>query len=122
MFKGISNLASLLRQAQQMTGKVQAVNEQLKNQRIQAAAGGGMVEVEVNGLGQVLRLTIDPKLVERGEREMIEDLAPAAVNQALAKAKKLHVEAMQAVTKDLNVPGLNEAISQLTGEDGDGDA
>jgi DNA-binding YbaB/EbfC family protein len=116
MFKEIGNLASLLRQAQQMGGKVQAVNEQLKGQRVRAAAGGGMVEVEMNGLGQMLRLTIDSALVERGEREMIEDLVPAAVNEALSKAKRLHVEAMQAVTKDFNVPGLNEAISQLTGE------
>ena len=80
--------------------------------------GGGMVEVEVNGLGEVLRLTIDPQLVERGEREMIEDLVPAAVNQALAKAKQLHVEAMQSMTRDLDVPGLNEAIAQLTDEQG----
>jgi DNA-binding YbaB/EbfC family protein len=122
MFKGIANIASLVRQAQQLSGKMQAANEQLRNQRARAAAGGGMVEVEVNGLGEVLRLTIDPVLVERGEREMIEDLVPAAVNQALAKAKKLHVEAMQAMTKDLDVPGLNEAISQLAAGAADGAA
>jgi DNA-binding YbaB/EbfC family protein len=121
MFKGLANVASLMRSAQQMTGKMQAANEQLKSQRAQAAAGGGMVEVEVNGLGEVLRLTIDPQLVERGEREMIEDLVPAAVNQALAKAKQLHVEAMQSMTRDLDVPGLNEAIAQLTGDKGNDD-
>ena len=122
MFKGLANVASLMRSAQQMTGKMQAANEQLKSQRARAAAGGGMVEAEVNGLGEVLRLTIDPQLVERGEREMIEDLVPAAVNQALAKAKQLHVEAMQSMTRDLDVPGLNEAIAQLTGDKGDVDS
>ena len=70
MFKGIANIASLLRQAQQMGGKVQAINEQLKSQRARGSAGGGMVEAEVNGLGEVLRIQIDPTLVERGEREM----------------------------------------------------
>ena len=120
MFKGIANLASLMRQAQQMSGKVQSVNEQLKTQRAQGSAGGGMVEVEVNGIGEMLRLQIDPTLIERGEREMIEDLVPAAVNQALGRAKQLHMEAMQSLTKDLDVPGLNEAISQFTGAHDDG--
>jgi DNA-binding protein YbaB len=55
-------------------------------------------------------------LFEEGEREMVEDLLPAAVNQASAKAKKLHAEAMQSMTEGLNVPGLNDALSQFTGE------
>ena len=116
MFKGLTNLASLLKQAQQMGSQMQAINEQLKTKRALGSAGGGMVEVEVNGLGEVLRLSIDPSLVERGEREMIEDLVPAAMNQALAKSKQLHVEAMQSMTEGLNLPGLSEAISQITGE------
>jgi DNA-binding YbaB/EbfC family protein len=120
MLKGIANIASLMRQAQQMGGKVQAINDQLKNVRARGVGGGGLVEVEVNGVGEMLRLKIDPTLVERGEREMIEDLVPAAVNQALAKAKKLHAEAMQTLAKDLDVPGLNEAISQFTDGAGSG--
>ena len=114
MLKGLGNIASLMKQAQQMGGQLQQVNERLKSQRATGAAGGGMVEVEVNGLGEVLRVAIDPALVERGEREMIEDLLPAAVNQALAKAKQLHVEAMQSLTEGLDMPGLNEAISKIT--------
>ena len=46
---------------------------------------------------------------------MIEDLVPAAVNQAQAKAKELHMEAMKSMTSGFDMPGLNEAISQLTG-------
>lgn len=115
MFRGLGNMASLLRQAQQMGGKMQAINDQLKAQRATGTAGGGMVEVEVNGLGQVMALKIDPALVDRGEREMIEDLVPAAVNQALAKAKQLHLDAMRSMTDGLDVPGLQEAFSRLTG-------
>ena len=114
MLKGLGNIASLMKQAQQMGGQLQQINERLKSQRATGAAGGGMVEVEVNGLGEVLRVAIDPALVERGEREMIEDLLPAAANQALAKAKQLHVEAMQSLTEGLDMPGLNEAISKIT--------
>lgn len=112
MFKELMNIGSLLRQAQQMSGKMQGVTDQLKTKRATGSAAGGMVQVEVNGLGEVLRLTIDPALTDR---EMLEDLVPGAVNQALAKAKQLHVEAMQSLTADLDVPGLNEAIAQMTG-------
>ena len=101
-----------MKQASQISGKMQALNDQLKSQRATGASGGGMVEVEVNGLGEVLRLTIDPLLVERGQREMIEVLVPAAVNAAVLKAKQLHVEAMQSMTEGLDLPGLKEALTR----------
>jgi hypothetical protein len=119
MFKGLGNLASLLRQAQQFSGKMQAVNDRLKGQRVSASTGGGMVEVEANGLGEVLRIKIDATLVERGEREMIEDLLPGAINQALAKAKQCHFEAMKSITDGLNIAGLDEAIAQISNPEDD---
>jgi nucleoid-associated protein EbfC len=121
MFKGLGNLATLLRQAQQFSGKMQAINERLKGQRVSASTGGGMVEVEANGLGEVLRVRIDPTLVERGEREMIEDLLPSAVNQAVAKAKQCHLDAMKSITDGMSFAGLDEALSQLTDTDQDSD-
>jgi len=114
MFKGIGNLASIVRQAQEMGGKMRDVSEQLKAKRAVGTAGAGMVEVEVNGLGEVLKVRIDSTL---DDREMMEDLLPAAFNQAAAKAKQLHGEMMQSVTQGLDVPGLNEALSQITGGD-----
>ena len=117
MFKELGNLASLVRQAQHMGGRIKAINQQLKDQRATASTGAGMVEVEVNGLGEVLRVRIDPSLVEKGEREMIEDLIPAAVNQAVARARQLHVEAVKSMTGELDLPGLDDALAQLTGTD-----
>lgn len=122
LFKGLANLASLVKQAQQMGGKMKGIQERMKTERVTGSAGGGMVQVEVNGLGEMLRLTIDPALVEKGEREMIEDLVPAAVNQAVAKAKQLHTEAMQSLTEGLDVPGLDEALAKVTGADSTEDA
>ena len=113
MFKQLANVASLMRQAGQMQGRMQEINARLRGERITASAGGGMVEVEVNGLGEILRVQIEPALVERGEREMIEDLLPAAINQAIAKAKQLQ---MQSMTEGLDMPGLNEALAQITSE------
>jgi DNA-binding YbaB/EbfC family protein len=113
MFKELGNMASMLRQAQQMGGKMQEVAAQLKSKRVSGSAGGGMIQVEANGLGDILKVKIDPTL--SGDLEMIEDLLPAAMNQVSTKAKELHAEMMQAITSDLNLPGLDEAISKLSG-------
>ena len=115
MFSGLGNLGSVLKQAQEMGGKLQSINEQMKQQTVSGNAGGGMVEVVVNGLGEVLQLKIDPVLVDKGEREMIEDLVPAAINQAQTRAKQLHTEAMKSLTAGLEIPGLSDALSNFTG-------
>ena len=124
MLKGLgdlANLGSIMKQAQQMGGKLQEVNAQLKTQRTTGAAGGGLVEVETNGLGEVLAVRIDPSLIEKADVEMIEDLLPAAFNAAQAKAKQMHTEAMQTITAGIDLPGLSEAMEKFTGT-GPGDA
>ena len=75
-------------------------------------------EIVANGLGEILRVTIDADLVARNEREMIEDLLPAATNQALQKAKELHAEEVRSLTSGIQLPGLEEALSQMTGNTG----
>ena len=122
MPKGIGNLANLgalVKQAQEIGGKMQALQDELKNKRATGAAGGGLVEVDVNGLGEALAVRIDPTLFERGDREMVEDLLPAAFNSAGQKAKQWHAEAMQAITGGIPLPGLQDALSQLA-SDGSG--
>jgi nucleoid-associated protein EbfC len=117
MFKGFGNLANigtLMKQAQEMGGRMQAMQEELRHKRATGAAGGGLVEVDVNGLAEVLAVRIDPSLVEKGEREMIEDLLPAAFNAAQLKARQMHAEAMQQVTGFLPPGGLQDALSQLS--------
>lgn len=118
MFKGLGNLAnlgSLMKQAQEMGSKMQALGEELKTKRATGAAGGGLVEVEVNGTGEVLAVRIDPSLIEKQDRELIEDLLPAAFNAAAQKAKQLHAEALAALTGGMQLPGLDDALAQLTG-------
>ncbi|MBN1589179.1 MAG: YbaB/EbfC family nucleoid-associated protein [Pirellulales bacterium] len=98
-----------------MGGRMQELNEQLKHQRATGSAGGGMVEIEVNGLAEVLRCRIDENLIAGGDRELIEDLVATAVNQAMAKTKQIHAEAMQSLTGGMSLPGLDEAMEQLLG-------
>lgn len=115
MFKGLSNLGSLIKQAQQIGGQMQNLGEQLKELRATGTAGGGMVEIEVNGLLEVLQCRIDEQLISQGDRELIEDLVAAAMNQAVSKGKQLHADAMKEVTGGLELPGLQEALAKMTG-------
>jgi DNA-binding YbaB/EbfC family protein len=122
LFKSLGNLANLpglLKQAQEVSGKMQALQQELRSKRATGSAGGGLVEVDVNGLAEALAVRIDPSLVEKNEREMIEDLLPAAFNSAQQKAKQLHAEALQSLSG--GIPGFQDALSQLMGGASPGD-
>ena len=119
MFKGLGNLANLgalMKQAQEMGGRMQQMQQELKAKRATGQAGGGMIEVEVNGLAEVLAVRIDPSLLEKNERELIEDLLPAAFNAAQHKAKEMHAAAMQSLAGGLPIGGLQEALAPLLTE------
>ena len=109
MFKNLASLGNLMK----IGGQVQEVKEKLKTEKVSGSSGGGMVEVEMSGTGQMLRLSIEPKLVEDNEREMLEDLIPAAVNDAIGKAKQLHMNELKKLTEGLEFPGLDSALASL---------
>ena len=115
MLRGLGNIASLMKQAQQLGGRLQTMREELRSRRTVGTAGAEMVEIEVNGLQELLHCHIDEKLVQQGDRELLEDLIVAAVNDALAKARELQAGAMQSVTGGLELPGLSEALAGLSG-------
>jgi DNA-binding YbaB/EbfC family protein len=117
VLKGLGNLANLLKNAHQIGEHVESAKEKLRHERVTGNAGGGMVTVEMNGLGEVLQLKIDPTLVERNETEMIEDLVPAAVNEARVKAQLKHAETLRSVTTglELPIPGIEKALETLAG-------
>lgn len=118
MFKGLGDLAnigSLMKQAQEMGGKMKQLTEELKSKRVTGSAGAGLVEVEANGIGEVLAVRIDPSLFAKQDRELVEDLLPAAINAAQQKSKALYAEQMQSIAGGLNLPGLGDALSQFSG-------
>lgn len=118
MLKGLGNLANLgqmMQQAQQMGAKVQELQEKLKSQSVTGEGGGGMVQVDMTGAQEVTAVRLDEGLIDRGEREMLEDLIVAAVNDAQSKAKQLHAEAMKDMTGGLNLPGMEGMLDKLTG-------
>ena len=117
MFKGIANLASLMRNAGEITGKMEELSRALMEKTVVGSAGGELVLVQVNGLSQVVRVTIDPLLMDKGDKEMLETLLPAAINQALSKAKQLHLEAMKDLTGGLDIPGIEKMMERFTPEE-----
>ena len=98
-----------------MSGRMQEIQTRLRGLRVSGSSGGGMVQVEANGLGEILSLSIDPTLIQGQEQDMIEDLIPSAVNQALAKAKEGHAEAMKDLTAGMELSGLSVMIAKVTG-------
>lgn len=113
MFKGLGNLASLMKQAQEIQGRMGEIREELSHMRESGAAGGGMVRVESNGLQRIVSCDIDESLWESGDREMLEDLVMAAANQALEKAKRAAAEEFKKAAGGLDVPGLDDFLSKM---------
>lgn len=117
MFKGLGglgNLANLMNEAKNIGPKMKEVAERLKQQRVTGTAGGGMVTVHANGHGLVLEIAIDESLMASKDIEMVKDLLPAAINDAMGKAKQLHVDEMKSVTGDLPIPGnIGDALQQF---------
>lgn len=88
-------LSSLLKQAQDMQANLQKAQEELERLEIQGEAGGGMVKVHMNGRYDTRRVDIDPTLLgSDGDREMLEDLVVAAINDAVRKVEKISKEKM----------------------------
>jgi len=103
---GLGNLGGMMKQAKKVYEAVQKVQEELAEEKIEAASGGGMVKAVVNGKGALLEIKIDPQVVDPDDVEMLEDLVTTAVREALSEAGKLEAERIQAATGGLNLPGM----------------
>jgi nucleoid-associated protein EbfC len=88
------NLQKMLEQAQQMLAQQQEAQEKLKEQRVEATAGGGMVKVVMTGDLRVESLTIDPDAVDPEDVEMLQDMVTAALNEVLRSAEELQQGAL----------------------------
>lgn len=98
-------LSNLLKQAQQMQTNLQQAQEELERQEISGEAGGGMVKLIMNGRYDTRRVEIDPSLLAEGtDKEMLEDLITAAVNDAVRKVEAVSKEKMAGMVGGLNLP------------------
>ena len=83
------DMNKMLVQVQQMQAQMQKAQEELKNETVEASAGGGMVTVTATGGGEIKSIKIDPKAIDPNDPEMLEDMVVAAVNEALRSAQGL---------------------------------
>ena len=100
-------MGNLMKQAQQMQQKMMKLQEEIAQKTLDASVGGGMVTVTVNGKSEVLRIKIEPQVVDPDDVEMLEDLIVAGVNEALRKAQEMMAEEMSKLTGGLKIPGLS---------------
>jgi DNA-binding YbaB/EbfC family protein len=90
-----------------MQQKMMKLQEEVAQRTLDASVGGGMVTVTVNGKSEVLRIKIEPQVVDPEDVEMLEDLIVAGVNEALRKAQEMMAEEMSKLTGGLKIPGLS---------------
>ena len=113
MFKRMSEMMSMMKNLQGMGGQLRDMSEELRQQRVLGQAGGGMVEAEMNGAGELMRIRIAPELADRGDREMLEDLVTAAVSQAITKAQERSANMVQSLASDLPMGDLSGLLQQI---------
>jgi DNA-binding YbaB/EbfC family protein len=99
-------MGELMKQMQAMQARMEQMQEELAEKRIEATSGGGMVRVVADGKQEILEIKIDPEVVSKDDIEMLEELILAAVNQAREKASELQIEGLSGLTGGLKIPGL----------------
>jgi DNA-binding YbaB/EbfC family protein len=104
MMKG--QIAGLMRQAQQMQEKIKQAQDSLADLQVEGQAGSGLVKLVITGKHQVKSLSIDPSLMtnDPDDRETLQDLLVAAINDGVAKVEQMSNERMSAVTAGLPLP------------------
>jgi nucleoid-associated protein EbfC len=102
------DLAALMQQAEKLQEKVKELQQAAAERTVEAQSGGGMVRAEVDGTLRVRKVEIDPKLLEAGDKQMLEDLIVVAVNDGLRRAQNLMAEEMSKLgpLAGIKIPGF----------------
>jgi DNA-binding YbaB/EbfC family protein len=120
MFENLGNLTALLRNApeimrqmQQMQGRMAELKENLAKVRVEGTAGGGMVRVEASGQQKILRFSVEESLLKAEDREMLEDLLAAATNQALEKTREAAQQEMTRLAGDVDLSAMGDMLAKM---------
>ena len=99
-------MQQLMRQANQMQNRMKKVQEELASQEFEGSSGGGAVLVKVNSDSIIQSITIQPEVLEGGDKEMLQDMIMVATNDAIQKAKDILQKEMDKVTDGFSMPGI----------------
>ena len=103
---GAGNMSAMLQQAQKMQEDMAAKQEELEAREYQVAAGGGVVNVKINGKKEILEVKLAEEIVDPDDIETLEDLIVAGVNEAIKKVEAISAEEMQKITGSIGLPGM----------------
>lgn len=103
---GPNNMQSMLKQAQKMQEDMAAMQAELETREYEVSAGGGVVNLKINGKKEVLSVKIAEEVVDPDDIETLEDLIVAAVNEGIKKVESASNEEMQKITGTMGFPGM----------------
>lgn len=103
MAKGMGDI---LKQAQMMQSKMESIQKDLGNKRVEASVGGGMVRVTADGQQNILDIRISPEIIKSEEADMLQDLVLSGVQEAIKQSRELAAKEMSALTGGMSLPGM----------------
>ena len=99
-------LNNIMKQAQKMQAQMMQIQQELGTETVEASVGGGMVKAVFTGQGDMVEIKIDPEVIKPEDKEMLEDLVAAAVNEGLKKSRELMNSKMGGISGALGAMGL----------------
>ena len=103
---GPQNMNAMIKQAQKMQEDMAALQADLDEREYDISAGGGMVELKINGKKEILSIHIKPEIVDPDDIETLSDILVAAVNEAIKRVEDTNSAEMSKVTGNMSMPGL----------------
>ncbi|MBQ8416466.1 MAG: YbaB/EbfC family nucleoid-associated protein [Clostridia bacterium] len=103
---GPQNMQAMIRQAQKMQEDMAAKQEELNAREYDISAGGGVVNVKINGKKEILAIDLKPEIVDPDDIETLSDILVAAVNEAIKRVDDTNNEELNKITGPMNLPGL----------------
>lgn len=103
---GPQDMNSLMRQAQKMQEDMAAKQTELEEREYDISAGGGVVNVRINGKNEILSINIDEQIIDPEDKETLEDILVAAVNEAIKRVSDVNAAEMSKITGCMSVPGM----------------
>ena len=103
---GPQNMNAMIKQAQKMQEDMEALQAELDEREYDISAGGGVVNVKINGKKEILAIDIKPEIVDPDDIETLSDILVAAVNEAIKRVEDTNSAEMSKVTGNMSMPGL----------------